>query len=687
MSTLKVNNIIPQSGGSVTISGSSTFGGTQLASNSTNSALNTFNGEYFSQYVISGYTLNANPPNLTIKAYNPITKVTSSLGNATSSFIAGQPFYILRNIAYGGSVPSDGGAPWGLIYPPVIVSSSFNGTDTQVRITGSNNSSGFPTSGWTGNTVANPNSNNFTSSLEFNSGSLIIGGWLNSIRGNNNIVHGTYNSVTSSDYSIILGSVNNVRGDNSNIIYGDNNTIVGNAAFGGSTLHNNIIRGDFNIISGSNVVNNIINESFISGSAASFSAQSSFFNNLPSQYNFDTGQRGNHQGHYRSGSFQFYNSIINAITDQPLNNAAVMGGYFYPYVVSIRSILNGGYFFSTGSKGPQGFSEIRIANSITTGADLLMDQGGSSGGTIAAGTSNVIMAGNMLTSSAAHSSQIFGFQTHVIGGYTSAGPDATTLPPGGASMAQGYQTVTSGSAAHAEGYGTYARWDYQHVGGRFNLTGSTEHYGYYIIGNGTSNSVRSNAFRVSGSGDCFAGGTFTNGGADYAEYFESYDGLPISPGTVVELIGSYIKPCTVSENAIGVISSNPSILGNSDEGTGDEWIGKYQKDIWGNHIMVDEEYTEEILHFDSDGNPVLITDETHEYYGYQAMIEATKTRQIRALNPDYDPSMEYIPREQRPEWNVVGLLGQVKILVGQPVPSRWIKMKSLSNEVDLYFIK
>ena len=103
--------------------------------------------------------------------------------------------------------------------------------------------------------------------------------------------------------------------------------------------------------------------------------------------------------------------------------------------------------------------------------------------------------------------------------------------------------------------------------------------------------------------------------------------------------------------------------------------------------MVDEEYTEEIPHFDSDGNPVLITDETHEYYGYQAMIEVTRTRQIRALNPDYDPSMEYIPREQRPEWNVVGLLGQVKVLVGQPVPSRWIKMKSLSNEVDLYFIK
>jgi hypothetical protein len=49
--------------------------------------------------------------------------------------------------------------------------------------------------------------------------------------------------------------------------------------------------------------------------------------------------------------------------------------------------------------------------------------------------------------------------------------------------------------------------------------------------------------------------------------------------------------------------------------------------------------------------------------------------------------MEYIPRAQRPEWNVVGLLGQIKVLKNQQIPSRWIKMKDISDEVALYLVK
>ena len=254
-----------------------------------------------------------------------------------------------------------------------------------------------------------------------------------------------------------------------------------------------------------------------------------------------------------------------------------------------------------------------------------------------------------------------GVNSHAEGWYTIAMSDT---------HAEGNQTTAIGGYSHTEGLGTVANFNYMHAEGRWNATGSTQDYAYLVVGNGTSNSARSNAFRVSGSGQCLAASTFTNGGADYAEYFESFNGISIPLGTVVELTGSFIKPCTIAENAIGVISNKPSVLGNSDEGTADEWVGKYKKDIWGNYEWVEEEY-QSLTGIDEEGN---------------SMFE-TKTQMVRVLNPNFDPTILYTPRSERPEWNVVGLLGQIKVLNNQPVPSRWIKMGSINSEVDLYFVK
>jgi hypothetical protein len=57
------------------------------------------------------------------------------------------------------------------------------------------------------------------------------------------------------------------------------------------------------------------------------------------------------------------------------------------------------------------------------------------------------------------------------------------------------------------------------------------------------------------------------------------------------------------------------------------------------------------------------------------------------LNPDFDPELTYIPREQRPEWNIVGLLGQIRVLKNQQIPSTWIKLKDISSEVATYLVK
>ena len=61
------------------------------------------------------------------------------------------------------------------------------------------------------------------------------------------------------------------------------------------------------------------------------------------------------------------------------------------------------------------------------------------------------------------------------------------------------------------------------------------------------------------------------------------------------------------------------------------------------------------------------------------------TRKI--INPDYDKSPTYEPREGRDEWNLIGLLGQIPITKGQPMADSWIKMKDISDTVEMYFVK
>lgn len=42
---------------------------------------------------------------------------------------------------------------------------------------------------------------------------------------------------------------------------------------------------------------------------------------------------------------------------------------------------------------------------------------------------------------------------------------------------------------------------------------------------------------------------------------------------------------------------------------------------------------------------------------------------------------------QRPEWNCVGLLGQLSLRKGQPVAPTWVKIKDISDEVELWLVK
>lgn len=141
-------------------------------------------------------------------------------------------------------------------------------------------------------------------------------------------------------------------------------------------------------------------------------------------------------------------------------------------------------------------------------------------------------------------------------------------------------------------------------------------------------------------------------GADYAEFFEWLDGNPMGEdrrGLTVVLEAGKIRPALPSDppsQIIGVVSANPSVVGDSAEL---RWAGKYLADEFG------------ALRLDDKGD--------------------------RIPNPSYDPARTYVPRSQRKEWTAVGLVGKLKVRTGQPVGDRWIKLPNASPGIERYLVR
>ena len=154
-------------------------------------------------------------------------------------------------------------------------------------------------------------------------------------------------------------------------------------------------------------------------------------------------------------------------------------------------------------KTEQGYKEIE-----TTGAPMVgekMDANNPVGtGSFSMGRKpNTVIGGN---------SHAEGYWTTASGIYSHAeGQDTTasgsnshaegynTTASGPYSHAEGMSTTASGLYSHAEGYSTTANSSNQHVQGKYNVEDSQDKYAH-IVGNGTSNSSRSNAHTLDWNG-------------------------------------------------------------------------------------------------------------------------------------------------------------------------------------------
>tara|TARA_R110000851_G_scaffold145639_3_gene285189 strand:+ start:397 stop:1374 length:978 start_codon:yes stop_codon:yes gene_type:complete len=182
-----------------------------------------------------------------------------------------------------------------------------------------------------------------------------------------------------------------------------------------------------------------------------------------------------------------------------------------------------------------------------------------------------------------------------------------------------------------------------------NSTGASSWYfEYYTSGNNADIE-----WTVKGNGDYTYDGSGASPASDFAEYLEWSDGNPDDEdrsGLTVTIVPTdnkiMIRPAVDGDVVYGAVSRRPTIVGGSDF---NHWTGKYLKDKYGRYL------------FDANGN--------------------------KMLNPDFDDTMEHLPRELRPEWDSIGITGILVINDGQPTDPRWCNFGSCGESVSRWLIR
>jgi len=133
-------------------------------------------------------------------------------------------------------------------------------------------------------------------------------------------------------------------------------------------------------------------------------------------------------------------------------------------------------------------------------------------------------------------------------------------------------------------------------------------------------------FRVQGDGAVFSD-IAASTPADYAEYFETQDPSGIDMGLGVKLNSNgLLEIAGLADKVVGFASAAPGVITDAAWG---RWHNKYLKTDFGAYQL------------DENGD--------------------------RTINPIWDPEVPYIPREDRPEWITVGVLGKIWVRMGNEV--------------------
>jgi hypothetical protein len=388
------------------------------------------------------------------------------------------------------------------------------------------------------------------------------------------------NNLSTGSYGLVIGQNQNIDGI-SCVVAGTNNFLEGNL---------NFIFGNSNSIV-PNQRQTIINGQFnsIGNGANPFnniicSGNSNFTNGTVSQSSivngFENGITGNNQNMLIGNGSN--NLILGIITPTQSNS----------------SIING---FQNRINGPSSQSSIYSGNANTvTGNGICIGNGiGNTGSasnvTIGCGTSNIVSVAN--------------------------------------SFAAGSNLLITTAGVPAAAFG---RWNLEGATGATGAVAAAQRI--FMIGNGSS-SQRANAFSVTNNGVSIAQNAYLTGGADFAEYFYTYQDMNIDKFKTV---------CIIDESLVGYLDLNQHSITSQD-------IGKI--------------ITYEMLK--------IIKPETQPY-----KIFGVISSNASFVGNYHETIVDGLPTNLVK----VGLLGQIKILKSQTKHPDWIRMKSISDDMDLWLV-
>lgn len=276
-------------------------------------------------------------------------------------------------------------------------------------------------------------------------------------------------------------------------------------------------------------------------------------------------------------------------------------------------------------------------------------------------------------------------------GAFSLGNNTMCNAAGGSHSLGSYTECTGSSGACADGFHTKASNDSSCALGKYNKPmvggggGSNQIGDAFVIGNGTSDTARSNAMRVTFSGSIMGTKAFQSSGADYAEYIKPWaDGNPEAEdrvGYFVTIKDGFLEKANGDDYIAGITSGNPSVVGNADE----DYYWRYERDEFNRIVMEDlpetvqekitiqvpvqEKYENGDLMYGENGEPVFTYVEKEslafDEFGNAILTETgniIKNARMK-LAENYDPSLQesYIPREKRQEWDYVGMVGVLPV--------------------------
>ena len=216
-------------------------------------------------------------------------------------------------------------------------------------------------------------------------------------------------------------------------------------------------------------------------------------------------------------------------------------------------------------------------------------------------------------------------------------------------------------------------------------------------------------FMIDEDGDLHSDGSTSITGYDYAEMFEWEDGNSsnedrVGYSVVFGSSGDKIRVASGSEEPFGVVSARPGVIGDNPMG----WKGMWKTDEWDRKIpklvpmvswsydftrdtgeVIQKTFKIEISQTGSFLNNISVgSSERGVSHGGSIPSNANYyNKEESQLSDDYDDTLDYTTRRGRKEWDTIGLMGKLKIRTGQATGSRWIKMKDVSDTIQLWLVK